>query len=151
MNKNRFRRVFSKRLGMLVAVAEDVVSQGKTPGEGTTAQSFPNEGVLRVVSAMTAFAAAILATQPGVSFAQALPTGGQVTAGPVTVSVPPVCVRLPAKSTPAPVLAAPVIEPPPILAMLPARYTALTPAIPLPFTVLPEMVSVPPSRSVFAP
>ncbi len=86
MNKNRFRRVFSKRLGMLVAVAEDVVSQGKAPGEGTASQAASNEGAFGVVSAMTAFAAAILATQPGVSFAQALPTGGQVTAGQASIS-----------------------------------------------------------------
>jgi hypothetical protein len=86
MNKNRFRRVFSKRLGMLVAVAEDVVSQGKTPGEGAASGAASDEGALGVVSAMTAFAVAILATQPGVSFAQALPTGGQVTAGQASIS-----------------------------------------------------------------
>ncbi|MDR5740318.1 filamentous hemagglutinin N-terminal domain-containing protein [Caballeronia sp. LZ016] len=85
MNKNRFRRVFSKRLGMLVAVAEDVTSQGKAPGEGAGPQASSAEG-LGVVSAMTAFAVAILATQPGVSFAQALPTGGQVTAGQASIS-----------------------------------------------------------------
>jgi filamentous hemagglutinin family protein len=86
MNKNRFRRVFSKRLGMLVAVAEDVVSQGKAPGEGTASGAVCVESALRVISAMTAFAAALLAAQPGVSFAQALPTGGQVTAGQASIS-----------------------------------------------------------------
>jgi hypothetical protein len=86
MNKNRFRRVFSKRLGMLVAVAEDVASQGKAPGEGSAAQVAPASSVVGVISSMTAFAAAILAMQPGVSFAQALPTGGQVAAGQASIS-----------------------------------------------------------------
>lgn len=85
MNKNRFRRVFSKRLGMLVAVGEDVVGQGKASGEGSSSEVVPVEG-FRVVSALTAFAAAMFATQPGVSFAQALPTGGQVTAGQASIS-----------------------------------------------------------------
>ncbi|QSN64966.1 filamentous hemagglutinin N-terminal domain-containing protein (plasmid) [Caballeronia sp. M1242] len=71
---------------MLVAVAEDVVSQGKAPGEGTASGAVSVESAFRVVSAMTAFAAAVLATQPGVSFAQALPTGGQVTAGQASIS-----------------------------------------------------------------
>ncbi|WP_040052590.1 two-partner secretion domain-containing protein [Caballeronia concitans] len=70
---------------MLVAVAEDVVSQGKAPGEGSSSETGAVEG-FRVVSALTAFAAAMLATQPGVSFAQALPTGGQVTAGQASIS-----------------------------------------------------------------
>ncbi|WP_244817705.1 filamentous hemagglutinin N-terminal domain-containing protein [Caballeronia sp. Lep1P3] len=87
MNQNRYRRVFSKRLGMLVAVAENVVSQGKAPGEGSASSAASSgQGAFGVVSAMTAFAAAILATQPGVSFAQALPTGGQVTAGQASIS-----------------------------------------------------------------
>ena len=86
MNKNRFRRVFSKRLGMLVAVAEDVASQGKAPGEGSAAQVAPASGIIGVISSLTAFAAAILAMQPGVSFAQALPTGGQVAAGQASIS-----------------------------------------------------------------
>ncbi len=71
---------------MLVAVAEDVVSRGKTPGEGTASGAASSESAFGTVSAMTAFAAAILATQPGVSFAQALPTGGQVTAGQAAIS-----------------------------------------------------------------
>ncbi|WP_305854739.1 filamentous hemagglutinin N-terminal domain-containing protein [Caballeronia sp. Sq4a] len=71
---------------MLVAVAEDVVSQGKAPGEGAASGAVSVESAFRVVSAMTAFAAALLATQPSVSFAQALPTGGQVTAGQASIS-----------------------------------------------------------------
>src|SRR5689334_17537268 len=86
MNKNRFRRVFSKRHGMLVAVAENVNSQGKAQGEGAAASATPAEDVLRVISSLTAFAVAILASQPAASFAQALPTGGQVTAGQASIS-----------------------------------------------------------------
>ncbi|MEM5436657.1 filamentous hemagglutinin N-terminal domain-containing protein [Paraburkholderia diazotrophica] len=85
MNKNRFRRVFSKRLGMLVAVAENVMSQGKQPGEGTAAAGGAELGV---ISTMTAFALALLVTQPDIAHAQALPTGGQVTAGQATISQP---------------------------------------------------------------
>jgi hypothetical protein len=60
MNRNRFRRVFSKRHGMLVAVAEDVNSQGKAAGEGAASVSeSPDFGV---VSTMTAFAVALFAT-----------------------------------------------------------------------------------------
>ncbi|MPW22011.1 hypothetical protein GCT13_35480 [Paraburkholderia sp. CNPSo 3157] len=85
MNKNRFRRVFSKRLGMLVAVAENVMSQGKQPGESTAATGGAELGV---ISTMTAVALALLVTQPDVAHAQALPTGGQVTAGQATISQP---------------------------------------------------------------
>ena len=33
MNKNLYRKIFSKRLGMLIAVAETTKAQGKAPGE----------------------------------------------------------------------------------------------------------------------
>jgi hypothetical protein len=86
MNKNRFRRVFSKRHGMLVAVAEDVTSQGKAPGEGNASSSSPQSAKMGVIATMTAFALAMFASTPATSFAQALPTGGQVTAGQASIS-----------------------------------------------------------------
>ena len=88
MNKNRFRRVFSKRLGMLVAVAEDAKSQGKAPGEGSAAsEGAPSsEGAkVGIVSAMTATAAALLMLDPSLGYAQALPTGGNVVAGQAAI------------------------------------------------------------------
>ncbi|HWT37985.1 MAG TPA: filamentous hemagglutinin N-terminal domain-containing protein, partial [Paraburkholderia sp.] len=85
MNKNRFRRVFSKRLGMLVAVAENVVSQGKAAGESSSAGLSGNE--LGVVSSLTATAAlALLVIDPSLAHAQALPTNGQVVAGRAGIS-----------------------------------------------------------------
>ncbi|WP_310352923.1 ESPR-type extended signal peptide-containing protein [Paraburkholderia strydomiana] len=84
MNKNRFRRVFSKRLGMLVAVAENVASQGKQAGE--SAGVGPSGRELGVVSTMTAMAVALVAFQPSVSRAQSLPTNGQVMAGQASIS-----------------------------------------------------------------
>ena len=61
MNKNRFRRVFSKRHGMLVAVAEDVTSQGKAPGEGNaSSSSSPQSAKMGVIATMTAFALAMI-------------------------------------------------------------------------------------------
>ncbi|MFM0471853.1 beta strand repeat-containing protein, partial [Paraburkholderia strydomiana] len=84
MNKNRFRRVFSKRLGMLVAVAENVASQGKQAGE--SAGVGPSGRELGVVSTMTAMAVALVAFQPLVSRAQSLPTNGQVMAGQASIS-----------------------------------------------------------------
>jgi filamentous hemagglutinin family protein len=85
MNKNRFRRVFSKRHGMLVAVAEDVSSQGKAPGEGASA-GVALAPELGVVSSLTAFAMALFVMNPAGALAQALPTGGQVTAGQAAIS-----------------------------------------------------------------
>ncbi|WOD17528.1 two-partner secretion domain-containing protein [Paraburkholderia kirstenboschensis] len=84
MNRNRFRRVFSKRLGMLVAVAENVASQGKQAGE--SAGVGPSGRELGVVSAMTAVAVALVALQPSVGRAQSLPTNGQVMAGQASIS-----------------------------------------------------------------
>ncbi|KAI3593465.1 putative hemagglutinin-related protein [Cupriavidus sp. U2] len=85
MNKNRYRRVFSKRLGMLVAVAENVKSQGKRPGEGG---GDANGAQFGVVSAMTSIALAMLILESGPAFAQALPTNGNVVAGQATISQP---------------------------------------------------------------
>ena len=84
MNKNRFRRVFSKRLGMLVAVAENVTSQGKTAGESSGASASGRE--LGVISTMTATALALLAFYPSLTRAQSLPTNGQVVAGQASIS-----------------------------------------------------------------
>ncbi|MCA3187841.1 MAG: hypothetical protein INH13_30310, partial [Cupriavidus sp.] len=83
MNKNRYRRVFSKRLGMLVAVAENVKSQGKTPGESSGAN---DGGSFGVVSAMTAIALAAFMLDTDPAHAQALPTNGNVVAGQATIS-----------------------------------------------------------------
>ncbi|MGN8554347.1 UNVERIFIED_CONTAM: filamentous hemagglutinin N-terminal domain-containing protein, partial [Microbacterium sp. SLM126] len=84
MNKNRYRRVFSKHLGMLVAVAENVKSRGKAPGEGAAVAS-PQLGV---VSAMTAIALALFAWDMDEARAQGLPTQGNVVAGQATISQP---------------------------------------------------------------
>ncbi|WP_027213163.1 beta strand repeat-containing protein, partial [Burkholderia sp. WSM2232] len=84
MNKNRFRRVFSKRLGMLVAVAENVTSQGKQAGESSGVSTSGRE--LGVVSTMSAVALALVAFHPSVSRAQSLPTNGQVMAGQASIS-----------------------------------------------------------------
>ncbi|MBW0450098.1 beta strand repeat-containing protein [Paraburkholderia phenoliruptrix] len=85
MNKNRFRRVFSKRLGMLVAVAENVTSQGKQAGESSGVSVSGRE--LGVVSTMSAVALALVAFHPSVSRAQSLPTNGQVMAGQASISL----------------------------------------------------------------
>lgn len=85
MNKNRFRRVFSKRLGMLVAVAENVTSQGKQAGESSGVSVSGRE--LGVVSTMSAMALALVAFHPSVSRAQSLPTNGQVMAGQASISL----------------------------------------------------------------
>jgi filamentous hemagglutinin family protein len=72
---------------MLVAVAEDVTSQGKAPGEGNaSSSSSPQSAKMGVIATMTAFALAMFASTPATSFAQALPTGGQVTAGQASIS-----------------------------------------------------------------
>ncbi|MDR2875369.1 MAG: hypothetical protein LBV44_05510, partial [Methylobacillus sp.] len=44
MNANRFKRIFSKRLGMLIAVGEQTKTQGKEPGQGDTAGVLPLAG-----------------------------------------------------------------------------------------------------------
>jgi hypothetical protein len=86
MNKNRFRTIFSKRLGMLVAVEETATSQGKRPGEGAGADAGAADVEFGVVSIMKALAAALMATGATVSFAQSLPTNGQVAAGQASIS-----------------------------------------------------------------
>ncbi|MFM0008025.1 filamentous hemagglutinin N-terminal domain-containing protein [Paraburkholderia dipogonis] len=84
MNKNRFRRVFSKRLGMLVAVAENVASQGKQAGESSAAGVTGRE--LGVISTMTTTALALMVFHPSLSQAQSLPTNGQVISGQASIS-----------------------------------------------------------------
>ncbi|MCM2209819.1 hypothetical protein MYF61_29880, partial [Klebsiella quasipneumoniae] len=76
---------FSKHLGMLVAVAENVKSRGKAPGEGAAAEASPQLGV---VSAMTAIALALFAWDMDEARAQGLPTQGNVVAGQATISQP---------------------------------------------------------------
>jgi len=84
MNKGRFRKVFSKRLGMLVAVEETAKSQGKQPGDGDGAGS----PVVRsgVVAMLTSVSLALLLSDPGTVLAQSLPTGGQVVGGQIGIS-----------------------------------------------------------------
>ncbi|WP_150601133.1 two-partner secretion domain-containing protein, partial [Pandoraea fibrosis] len=84
MNKNRFRKVFSERLGMLVAVGEDAKNQGKGLGTGTGGGAVVD---LHVVSGIKSVVLAIvLALAETTAFAQSLPTGGQYTAGSGTIS-----------------------------------------------------------------
>jgi filamentous hemagglutinin family protein len=80
MNKKRFRLKFSKRLGMLIAVAENRSSQRKS------SSSKRGRGA-RIVSSLTATAAlALLTLDPSLAHAQALPTNGQVVAGQAAIS-----------------------------------------------------------------
>nr|WP_315595444.1 filamentous hemagglutinin N-terminal domain-containing protein [uncultured Cupriavidus sp.] len=85
MNKNLFRRVFNRHLGMLVAVAENVKGQGKRTGETRAPDLTGERGV---ISTLTAIALALLAFDAMDARAQALPTGGQVVAGQATIAQP---------------------------------------------------------------
>ncbi|MDR2000425.1 MAG: ESPR domain-containing protein, partial [Zoogloeaceae bacterium] len=81
MNKLRYRKIFSKRLGMLVAVAECTRSQGKHAGEGGDS-SFPrvfggNPAAFGVVSYLRGIALAVGTLFAASALAQ-LPTGGNV-------------------------------------------------------------------------
>ena len=85
MNKNRYRRVFSKHLGMLVAVAENVTRPGPAPAAGRAADAAPHQAG---VSAMPALALALFAWDRDDARAQGLPTQGNVVAGQATISQP---------------------------------------------------------------
>ncbi len=89
MNNNLFRLVFSKKLGMLVAVAETTSSQGKAAaGERT--------GAAGLVAHLRPMAAATLAATGALlglslvqlAFAQNLPSGGVVQAGQANITSP---------------------------------------------------------------
>ena len=85
MNKNLFRRVFSKHQGMLVAVAEHVKGHGKRAGESRAPALTAERGI---ISTLTAIALALLSFDAIEAKAQGLPTGGQVAAGQATISQP---------------------------------------------------------------
>ncbi|MDR0480042.1 MAG: filamentous hemagglutinin N-terminal domain-containing protein, partial [Burkholderiaceae bacterium] len=85
MNKLRYRKIFSKRLGMLVAVAECVRSQGKRAGEGSGGGSHSGSQIVSYLSGATL---AVLGLFASLAYAQYLPSGGVVTAGQATISQP---------------------------------------------------------------
>ena len=85
MNKNLFRRVFSKHQGMLVAVAEHVKGHGKRAGESRAPALTAERGI---ISTLTAIALALLSFDAIEAKAQGLPTGRQVAAGQATISQP---------------------------------------------------------------
>jgi filamentous hemagglutinin family protein len=85
MNRDRYRTIFSKRLGMLVAVAETTRAQGKNSGGGRS------DGA-RAARTGRAFGAAPIALAIAcalsgeAAFADPLPTGGVVTTGAGTIN-----------------------------------------------------------------
>ncbi|MDM8359765.1 ESPR domain-containing protein, partial [Pandoraea communis] len=79
MNKNRFRKVFSERLGMLVAVGENAKGRSKGQGEDIGGGSVIDTHVVSGIKGMVL--AIVLALAETTAFAQSLPTGGQYTAG----------------------------------------------------------------------
>ena len=50
MNKNRHKIVFNRRRGILMAVAETAVGQGKSPGEGSSGETGGGNGSLKTHS-----------------------------------------------------------------------------------------------------
>ncbi|WP_150601165.1 two-partner secretion domain-containing protein, partial [Pandoraea fibrosis] len=84
MNKNRFRKVFSKRLGMLVAVGEDAKGQSKGQGTGIGGGLVVDAHIVSGIKGVVL--AIVLALAETTAFAQSLPTGGQYTAGSGTIS-----------------------------------------------------------------
>ncbi|QHE93037.1 filamentous hemagglutinin N-terminal domain-containing protein [Pandoraea fibrosis] len=84
MNKNQFRKVFSERLGMLVAVGEDAKSQDKGLGAGNGGGAVADVHVVSDIKGVVL--AIVLALAETTAFAQSLPTGGQYTAGSGTIS-----------------------------------------------------------------
>lgn len=98
MNKNTFRLVFSKKLGMLVPVAECATSQGKagageasvgqagtspTAPPGYTSAHYSRQRLAATVALIVNFWGA---TWGSAAWAQALPQGGAVTSGQGAVS-----------------------------------------------------------------
>ncbi|MDR2874872.1 MAG: filamentous hemagglutinin N-terminal domain-containing protein, partial [Methylobacillus sp.] len=91
MNKGRFKRIFSKRLGALVAVGEQVKAQGKEPGQGDANSPFvlslskderPQSSIIAKLAALP-FALAL--ANPLSALAQSLPTGGNVVGGTASI------------------------------------------------------------------
>jgi hypothetical protein len=90
MNTNTYRLVFNKKLGMLVPVAENVVSQtkgaGATAGMVVGADGTP-AGMEFSLGKMGAFLALAFGVT-GAASAQMLPTDGQVVAGAASINTP---------------------------------------------------------------
>ena len=91
MNRNRYRTIFSKRLGTLVPVAESCKANGK--GAGTSAergfdaaQPADASNVPGRLKTGTAWILAGAALWSGAAWAGPLPTGGVVTGGTGTIS-----------------------------------------------------------------
>ena len=91
MNRNRYRTIFSKRLGTLVPVAESCKANGK--GSGTSAergfdaaQPADASNVPGRLKTGTAWILAGAALWSGAAWAGPLPTGGVVTGGTGTIS-----------------------------------------------------------------
>jgi len=87
MNSNLFHRIFSKRLGMLVAVPETAVGHGANGGRraGSSSGATTMRGV---VSSLTSIALALVTFGAANLQAQTLPTNGQVVAGQAAISQP---------------------------------------------------------------
>jgi len=97
MNKSRYRKIFSKRLGTLVPVAECTHSEGKQPGQDGASTSTPapapdaDSGWTSVVSCIKQSALAVTLLLCASTFAQAipaLPTGGAVAGGQAAITQP---------------------------------------------------------------
>jgi filamentous hemagglutinin family protein len=99
MNAGCYKIVFSKRLGVLVAVGEHTLGQGKAAGTGIRTASAANQGlgfgglgfVGLLKAAVASVAIALLGTGTGTATAadlarNALPTGAVVNAGNVAIS-----------------------------------------------------------------
>ena len=83
MNRNRYRTIFSKRLGMLVPVAESSRANGK--GSGTaTERAFEAESNLSAAGHALLLAGAAFCGCA--AWASPLPTGGVITAGQGTIN-----------------------------------------------------------------
>src|SRR5688500_9191695 len=80
MNRDRYRTIFSKRLGMLVAVAETTRTQGKNSGASRGGAERARRADRASHVACIAFAVAC-ALWGEAAFADPLPTGGVVTSG----------------------------------------------------------------------
>jgi len=92
MNRNLYRTIFSKRLGMLVPVAETVRATGKSTGSGATSVANLWSGVVwvrlpsRLKPIISGLVAAASVLNYGITQAGPLPEGGIVTAGSGTIN-----------------------------------------------------------------
>ena len=93
MNRTLFRLVFSKKRGLLVAVAETAASQGKTAaGEVNAARRLNAGAVCSAANLLPVAAVALLVAgcllPIGHALAQNLPSGGVVQAGQASIGIP---------------------------------------------------------------